>query len=187
MKNKIIVIPIIIAILFLGISFAVIGLHEQRQPLTRTEFIDAEPMKNRFLDWINQNRAEKNLHAINMDAQLSEIAYKEAVKIANADSVELEKIRHQDDNKVVKSYGYDCTGNDNNPARVHGVAFASEHTRYPDELEPFVKYYMNFVISDPEPSGIIFHPNASKIGIGIAMSTEKFYVLQFICGGENED
>lgn len=92
MKNKIIIISIGIAILFLGISFAVIGLHESREPMTRTEFIDAEPMKNRFLDWINQNRAEKNLSAMNMDAKLSEIAYKEAVKIANADTVEYDEM-----------------------------------------------------------------------------------------------
>lgn len=67
------------------------------------------------------------------------------------------------------------------------MAFASEHTRYPDELEPFVKYYMDQVISEPESFGIIFSPDASKICIGIAMSTEKFYVLQYVCGIENEN
>ncbi|KAF6246356.1 hypothetical protein C6990_09520 [Nitrosopumilus sp. b3] len=187
MNNKIIIISVIVAILFLGFSFAVIGLTDSREPLTRTEFIDAEPMKNRFLDWINQNRAEKNLSAINMDAKLSEIAYKEALRIANANSTEYAEIVSQDENDVVKSYGYGCVGNDNNPATVRGVAFASEHTRYPGELEPFVKYYMNQVVSESESYGIIFSPDASKIGMGIAMSAEKFYVLQYVCGLENKE
>jgi len=182
MRNKIIAISIVIAVAFLGISFGTIGLHETREPMTRTEFIDAEPMKNRFLDWINENRAKKGLRAINMDAELSDIAYKHAVKIANADPIEYEKILNQDEKDVIASYGYQCTGNENESGSVRAVAFASEHTRYPDELKPFVEYYMKLTVSDDEPYRIIFDPNASKIGIGIAMSTEKFYVLQFVCG-----
>ncbi|MCV0367302.1 MAG: hypothetical protein K5798_08600 [Nitrosopumilus sp.] len=46
---------------------------------------------------------------------------------------------------------------------------------------------MNFSISDPNNYETIFHPNASKIGIGIIMSAEKFYVLQYVCGVEDEN
>lgn len=187
MKNKILIIPIAIAISVLVISFAIIGLHEPRGKMTRTEFLDAEPMKNRFLDWINESRAEKSLHAINMDGKLSDIAYQEAVRIVNADSEEFEKITNEDVDEVVKSHGYACIDNDGNLATVNGVAFGSPHTRYPDDMEPFVQYYMNFVLSDPVNSEIIFHPDVSKVGIGIAMSTEKFYILQYFCGGNDEN
>lgn len=187
MKNKILITSIAVAISFLVVSFAIIGIHESRQPMTRTEFLDAEPMKNRFLDWINENRAEKSLRAMDMDKELSDIAYREAVRIANADPEEFEKITNEDVDEVVKSYGYTCVDSDGKPANVNGVAFGSPHTRYPDDMEPFIEHYMNFSTSDPNNYETIFHHNASKIGIGIAMSAEKFYVLQYVCGEKNED
>ncbi|BDQ31499.1 hypothetical protein NZNM25_04950 [Nitrosopumilus zosterae] len=50
-----------------------------------------------------------------------------------------------------------------------------------------MNYYVIFSISDPNNYETIFHPNASKIGIGITMSAEKFYVLQYVCGVEDEN
>lgn len=180
MKTKFIVILVAVALGFLVLSFSVIGLVGERGSLTRSEFMDTELFKIRILDWINQERAKNGLSALNLDEQLSDIAYSEAVKIANSDSDEYEKIINQNETAVVESYGHSCVSEDGNDSAVTGIMFSSDHTRF-RQVEPVVNWYLSQTVQDKPVYEKLFDPEFETIGIGISMSTEKFYVLQYLC------
>lgn len=161
-------------------SFSIVSLTGDRGSVTRSEFMDTELFKTRILDWINQERARNELSGINLDQTLSDIAYNEAVKIANADINEYEILISRNDTNVVNSYGYQCPNNDDKTKKFFGILSASEHIKF-YKVEPVVNWYLSQSMNHQESKELILNADFKTTGIGIAMSTEKFYVLQFFC------
>lgn len=122
----------------------------------------------------------EGLGGVNLDQNLSDIAYKEGVKIANADPDEYKILINRNDTIVVNSYGYQWTNKDDNTTEIFGILSESEHIKF-HQIEPVVNWYLSQSIEHKKSKELILNPDFETTGLGIAMSTEKFYVLQFFC------